>query len=410
MNTNQANVTVLTDENGMQREYTEAKRKANVGDRVRIIWACKSFYSEGDIGLARAGGMIDFNGQGNRQVYGGGVWSASDEGRYVVLEPTSTVIIDGVRYREEKRKARTGELVRVFGHFTHKANGIFTVEGVYVSPEDGEIIKYTVNEDSGYGTPYYDGKAYVVLTPISEPATPSPASISFTINVTVASMDDAVKAAADAVRAELANVQRKSTDELCMTLAESIAKVSTPKPKTPQELRDEIVERAKADVAGLYVDDYYGGKSVSTDGCGHCRVKFVVNREKRTVVALLERTYAGGIYAKGIAKCAPGDVFNSHIGRAIALRRALGLEIPAEYTNAPQPESINAQVGDIVLFHGTKNDINAVVTLTKRAPELDNADNNYFGQKAFRHTGGYGGWIADKQFKILDDSREEVSA
>ncbi|MEV2911132.1 hypothetical protein ABNF65_21620, partial [Paenibacillus larvae] len=52
------------------------------------------------------------------------------------------------------------------------------------------------------------------------------------------------------------------------------------------------------------------------------------------------------IYARGTAKCAPGDVFNSHIGRAIALRRALGLEVPTEYMSVPNPTEF--KIGDIV--------------------------------------------------------------
>ena len=51
-------------------------------------------------------------------------------------------------------------------------------------------------------------------------------------------------------------------------------------------------------------------------------------------------------YARGIAKAAPDDCFNVHIGKAIALHRALGLEVPDEYLNAPQPTEV--RVGDAV--------------------------------------------------------------
>src|SRR5699024_6527622 len=74
--------------------------------------------------------------------------------------------------------------------------------------------------------------------------------------------------------------------------------------------------------------------------------EFVVNKEKRTVVALLRGWGSGTIVKRGIAKCAPKDCFNVHIGKAIALRRALGLEVPDEYLNAPQPTEVRE--GDIV--------------------------------------------------------------
>ncbi|MNC48209.1 hypothetical protein D3C75_973110 [compost metagenome] len=46
--------------------------------------------------------------------------------------------------------------------------------------------------------------------------------------------------------------------------------------------------------------------------------------------------------AKFTAKCSPADVFHAEIGKAIALRKALGLTVPSEYTDAPQPEIAKA--------------------------------------------------------------------
>lgn len=69
------------------------------------------------------------------------------------------------------------------------------------------------------------------------------------------------------------------------------------------------------------------------------RVRYIVNRDKRTVVALLELKLKGTVWGRGIAKCAPDDDFDVNIGKAIALRRALGLPVPDEYLNAPQEVS-----------------------------------------------------------------------
>ncbi|QQO40680.1 hypothetical protein 000TH008_252 [Bacillus phage 000TH008] len=113
--------------------------------------------------------------------------------------------------------------------------------------------------------------------------------------------------------------------------------------KTAQKRRDEIVEQAKAD---------YWKLVKQSDKLG-CVVNLVVNEEKRTVVALIKDEYAGYVYTRGIAKAAPDDCFNIHIGKAIALHRALGLEVPEKYLNTPQPTEV--RVGDVVLVDSMKN-------------------------------------------------------
>lgn len=107
-------------------------------------------------------------------------------------------------------------------------------------------------------------------------------------------------------------------------------------PTHPQDIRDGIIEKAKRDVANML--DLRGRK------------EFVVNRDKRTVVALgyTQFRYPIKVNSRGIAKCDPSDCFNVHIGKAIALRRALGLVVPAEYLNAPQPTEV--RVGDVVIM------------------------------------------------------------
>ncbi|WP_407567980.1 hypothetical protein OKW88_21160 [Bacillus subtilis] len=127
---------------------------------------------------------------------------------------------------------------------------------------------------------------------------------------------------------------------------------------TPENLaqarRDEIVEQAKADIEvlkspGRMVNGNTSDYKVDLFGAN---AEFIVNREKRTVVALLKGAYSGTVVlARGIAKAAPSDCFNVHIGKAIALRRALGLAVPDEYLNAPQPTEV--RVGDVVHYSRT---------------------------------------------------------
>ncbi|ATO28906.1 hypothetical protein RA13_13565 [Bacillus atrophaeus] len=150
--------------------------------------------------------------------------------------------------------------------------------------------------------------------------------------------------------------------------------------KFAQARRDEIVEQAKADVAELVRDNQLD-----------CVVDLIVNRNKRTVVGLIKGEYTGEVYARGIAKAAPSDCFNVHIGRAIALRRTLGLAVPDEYLNTPQPTEV--RVGDVVqtLREG-------VLRFKHKVKDCDVVS----VQKDINKQGTR--W----HVKIIDDSREEV--
>jgi hypothetical protein len=160
--------------------------------------------------------------------------------------------------------------------------------------------------------------------------------------------------------------------------SEEVAPVETA--KTPQQLRDEIVEKAKADIERLLSSQ---------------RVKssFVINKEKRTIVALVPDAfrYPIKIRSRGIAKCDPTDCFNVHIGKAIALRRALGLEVPTEYLNAPQPTEV--RVGDVVHKSWWK------ITDPYEVTEIINND-------AYDSKGEY---ASLNGLEILDDSRVGVT-
>lgn len=173
--------------------------------------------------------------------------------------------------------------------------------------------------------------------------------------------------------------------------------------KTQQERRDEIVEQAKAGIEEL--KDATGaltGRKGYRAKILICDADFVVNKEKRTVVCLLrDQVVCETIRAKGIAKCDPSDCFNVHIGKAIALHRALGLDVPVEYLDAPQPMEI--RVGDVVEFdthfgeykQRTIRQIFETVYKFTSGTWLDKDANERYG-------GGY------YNIKIIDDSREEV--
>lgn len=163
--------------------------------------------------------------------------------------------------------------------------------------------------------------------------------------------------------------------------------------KLSQEKRDRIIEKAKKDV-----DELKEGGMCDIHPYA-CTAEFIVNKDKRTVVVLMRGRTTGIVRARGIAKCAPSDCFNVHIGKAIAVRRALGLEVPNEYFNAPQPTEV--RVGDVVRMKyynpvGDRPDSYYVKII-----------NSFDGDKIWYEGGGFD-FREDvySDAKIIDDSRD----
>ncbi|GGP13466.1 hypothetical protein [Oceanobacillus neutriphilus] len=143
--------------------------------------------------------------------------------------------------------------------------------------------------------------------------------------------------------------------------------------------RDEIVALAKGDIS--LIEERFSKTGVS--------VEFVVNAEKRTVVALVKFNSTGYIRSRGIAKCDPNDCFNEYIGKAIALRRAFGNPVMYEYLNAPQPEE--PLVGDLVSYHS------GLYGLAEYKIVVD-------GAPVFRRPCAHIGSTIGKEGKVIDDS------
>lgn len=170
--------------------------------------------------------------------------------------------------------------------------------------------------------------------------------------------------------------------------------------KLSQERRDEIIERAKKDVEELTGESGVFRATLGGYKNQAAQARFVINKKKRTAVALINGYHSKYVYERGIAKAHPNDCFNVHIGKAIALRRALGLEVPDEYFNAPQPTEV--RVGDVVRMKyynpvGDRPDSYYVKII-----------NSFDGDKIWYEGGGFDfRKNVDKDAKIIDDSREE---
>jgi len=316
----------------------------------------------------------------------------------------NVIEIDGVKYREVKRKAAVGERILVVGEDDGSCGGTYYRKGNIATVS--HVRPNGVTADFSGNTYVYNGGMwaighgdYVVLEPITE-------------------IDDIAASDVDLIvlQREL-NSLRKQVDGLTGTIAKMATQLRVAREdivlieegvaddikrleaavftQAASKTRDEIVAQAKRDVAELLSEE--GGKYARYSVCGNVSVEFVVNREKRTVVALLRRAYVAPneVIARGIAKAAPGDVFNVHIGRAIALRRALELEVPTEYTNAPQPEGV--RVGDVVCHRDFPNEITVVTEIYKNG---DVAVVPYIDEEEGEEVVGFGRNVV----AVIDDS------
>jgi hypothetical protein len=327
---------------------------------------------------------------------------------YVVLEPvaetTDIIVIDGARYRKVFRQAVAGERVIVTqadeGYPYFSVGDIGTSRGITSVNFSGHGNRSVYGDGIWYVDATNGNSAYAVLVPL-------PAEF------------DARLAQIEAALADLAAKVRANSEDIALiedgvtadikALEYAVAELKR-KPEAKRKVagltRDEIVEMAKADVADLRkfartpIPNDRGISFWPETTFPHTylpmhSVKFGVNREKRTVVAIIRCTCDGKV-TRGIAKCAPDDVFNAHIGRAIALHRALGLPVPDAYYHVPQPTE--PRVGDVI--HFTASLPNLIVV-----PE---GPNYHFGESISLRTVLH--WWPDGDLYIVDDSREEVKA
>lgn len=303
-------------------------------------------------------------------------------------------VFEGVKYREVKRKASVGERIKIVEasetYGMYKNGDVFTVEDR--SPAGGVRVRSvgTVGNQNGF----IDDEEYVVLEPITEE--------SETVDLIV-------------LQRQLNEVKRKQAEIAAQVdgLTDAFAKLAlvTTKPKqTPklsdQQIRDNTVEQAKADVKALISAEHFNVPICHSPGStafytpnGYDTVEFVVNTEKRTAIALIKARFeqTSTVWAKGIAKAAPDDCFNIWLGKAISLRRALGLEVPDEYVRCPQPTEV--RVGDVV-EHTSLSDGPMNVT---RIYDSGVAGFDFFTNNEGDEVCGY----VPGHFRIIDDSRTD---
>ncbi|MEC0370023.1 hypothetical protein [Paenibacillus chibensis] len=425
------NITLLKDESlgGVMREYREVKRKASVGERVKMTKSGIKLKA-GEVYTVPKVAEIHENGIGF--LHDG--WGTGPAGEYVALEPTEILVIDGARYRMVDRKAAVGERVIIASTATGSGSGggeFFRVGDIATSLGGEDWFDFNVNKIvNGDGKWSVAEFAYRVLEPVrgayetapelsarptllsSRPAPEQAAENIAALAARVSGLEAQVNEMAAQVQAviEAGNPAELSFSE---DDVEAASKVVTA-PKSPQQIRDEIVERAKADVKALSKTHWCGnGDVVYARGIALYSAEFVVNRDKRTVACVL-RLYGTKIVSyRGIAKCAPNDVFNAHLGKSIALHRALGLEVPAEYLSVPNPEEV--RVGDVVEILGNftegichyydLGDIGKVIRAEDGEVRVRGVDT----KDMRRSKSGYCQIVSTPDVHIIDDSRMSES-
>lgn len=196
-------------------------------------------------------------------------------------------------------------------------------------------------------------------------------------------------------------------------VAESLAKAF--EKHSPNERRKAIIAEAKAFVAENLsknhphtLDDGLGAWFVSEGGIFSVttEVDFVINSEKSTVVALVKGIHNKNVRGKGIAKCNPSDVFNADIGKAIALGRALGLDVE-RFEKAVKPtEFVNGQIINVKDVDSSGRDY-----LIAKAKEVVKQDRIIFekeGAKTFGTKPNFAGVVGVySDAKILDDTEAQ---
>ncbi|MGE7843916.1 hypothetical protein ACQKNX_24420 [Lysinibacillus sp. NPDC093712] len=220
--------------------------------------------------------------------------------------------------------------------------------------EKGEVVTIEINDESNHmPLKCTNGRcAFWLYLSDVEPVTPKP-----TKNQRITSLEQTV-ATLQAEVAALKAAQKVAVSPPTMTVkadvdvakvAESLAKAFEKHvPKSPNEQRKAIIDEAKTFVEEL--SDIIKGthkrekKFGRLNDVGYTYVlkpEFRINSKKRTVTVLMKGGYIdnGKVYANAVAKCAPDDVFNADIGKAIALGRALGLDV-SKFEKAVQPSEV----------------------------------------------------------------------
>ena len=110
----------------------------------------------------------------------------------------------------------------------------------------------------------------------------------------------------------------------------------TPAPLTANQQRAQINQQAKKFVEDTLKSANEEGLVINHDYYKNPTISFFRKGNKTTCVITPENTMLERFVGRSL--CSVGDVFNEWIGKAIALARALEIDIPSEFMDAVQPD------------------------------------------------------------------------
>lgn len=157
---------------------------------------------------------------------------------------------------------------------------------------------------------------------------------------------------------------------------------------TANQKRAALIEKAKKFIEELKIKHFRNTYEYS----GVHEVQAHFHRKNNRVTCVLNGFFTGKTYNVGRANCAPGDVFNADIGKAIALARALEIDVPREFLEAVQPNEI--VVGQIV-----SNNVSADFY---RVTSARMGVNDAFNLEMFEASGDV--WEYARNLIIIDDT------
>lgn len=347
-----------------------AKTTYKVGDKVRILDASQIINA--DAADIQTGGVYEVV-----ELYVGRNWDplvkSPGGGKFGFLRDELKYI---EKVAEQVAKFKVGDKVKVVNDCeSGYGKGVLTVtEGKRGDMSGGN---YTL-----------DGK-YIVLGDNIKHAPSKP-----TKNQRITTLEQAVADLQAEVEALKATQKPPVTIDLS-TQAQAVAE----RLKNPNEQRKAIIDEAKAFVEKYTPIVRIDGTPLTSEH-GDVKITLNVNSKKRTVACIVHYLHVKDAPIKrGFAKCAPDDVFNADIGKAIALGRALGLDV-SKFEKAVQPSEV--VVGMKVAKHSVVN-VGVNQTVSKL---FDNPSPSMYPGQAFRTTEVFG-WLAQSQVNIVDDSEAQ---
>lgn len=158
----------------------------------------------------------------------------------------------------------------------------------------------------------------------------------------------------------------------------------------PNRQRAAVIEEAKS----------FTKMCESLVGLGGSSVTYEVNEERREVSVIL-KNFVTQVKVK--ARCHPNDVWNEHIGKAIAIGRVTGANI-FKFKNAPQPTEI-VEGMDVELFDG-----DGELYASGRALKYDSSIDSLCFSEIYRKTTdlqerNYIAYVKRDGFKITGDTK-----